>query len=123
MHDPPPDGDGRPAGFAVTTEQQEDVARVRARGELDLATAPTLCARVTKVIQRPATRIMLDLTELDFCDSQGLRAIVGLVREARAHAVQLAITVANGSQLARLIELTGTAEFLPITQSNASLPT
>ena len=35
----------------------------------------------------------------------------------------LVIMVPNGSQLAKLIELTGTAEFLPIAQSNASLQT
>src|SRR4051812_47771759 len=123
MHDPARDGDGRPAGFKGTTEQQQDVARVCAGGELDLATAPVLCTRVTEAIQRPGTRIILDLSEIDFCDSQGLRAIVGLVREAQAHAVPLVITVPNGSQLARLIELTGTAEFLPIAQSDASLQT
>jgi len=123
VHHSPPDGNGRHAGFEVTTERHEDVTRVRARGELDLATAPALCTRVTEAIQRPATRIILDLTPIDFCDSQGLRAIIGVVREAQAHAVPLAITLANGSQLARLIELTGTAEFLPIAQSNTALQT
>ena len=124
MHRSPPDGDGRPAGFEVTTEQHEDVTRVRARGDLDLGTAATLCSHLTEAIQRPAAgRIILDLSEIAFCDSTGLRAIVGVVREAQAHAVPLAITVPEGSQVARLIELTGTAEFLPIAQSDASLQT
>ena len=96
---------------------------MRARGELDLGTAATLCSRLTEAIQRRAGRIILDLNEIGFCDSTGLRAIVGVVREAQAHAVPLVIMVPDGSQLARLIELTGTAEFLPIAQSNASLQT
>jgi anti-sigma B factor antagonist len=123
MHQPAPDGDGRPVDFEVTTARQGDVARVHARGELDLGTAPALCSHLADVIRRPAKRTILDLTQIDLCDSQGLRAILGVVREAQAHAVPLAITVANGSQLARLVELTGTAEFLPIAQSNATLQT
>jgi anti-anti-sigma factor len=123
MHRSPPDGNGRPAGFKVTTEQQQDVARVGARGDLDLATAATLCSHLTEAIQRPAGRIVLDLSEIVFCDSTGLRAILGVVREAQAHAVPLVIMVPSGSQLAKLIELTGTAEFLPIAQPDASLQT
>src|SRR3954471_23949157 len=123
MHHSPPNGDGRPAGFKITTEQQHDVARVGARGDLDLGTAATLCSHRTKAIQPPAGRIILDLSEIVFCDSTGLRAILGVVREAQAHAASLVIIVPHGSQMAKLIELTGTAEVLPIAQSNASLQT
>ena len=81
VHHSPPDDDGPPAGFEVTTEHQEDVARVGARGDLDLGTAATLCSHLTEAIQRPAGRIILDLSEIVFCDSTGLRAIIGVVRE------------------------------------------
>ena len=96
---------------------------MRARGELDLGTAATLCTHLNEAIQHRGGRIILDLSEIGFCDSTGLRAIVGLVREAQAHAVPLVIMVPDGSQLARLIELTGTAEFLPIARSSASVQT
>ena len=52
-------------------------------GELDIATAPALCERMTALRDRGrAPSTVLDLTDLQFCDSTGLRALLGEVREA-----------------------------------------
>ena len=46
---------------------------VRVRGELDLSTAARMC----RVIQAAsARRMVIDLRELEFCDSTGLRALM-----------------------------------------------
>ncbi len=50
-------------------------ARVSLRGELDLFTAPVLRSTLDELIASGRTTISLDLTELAFIDSVGLRSI------------------------------------------------
>lgn len=45
-------------------------------GELDLASAPTLRAAAQEKLEAGAGRLVLDLTELSFCDSTGLSVMV-----------------------------------------------
>ena len=71
----------------LTTEIVDaPVPIVRVGGELDLSTAAQLCRAIhtaaTDAALRPP-RVVVDLTELEFCDSTGLGALVGAVREVR----------------------------------------
>src|SRR3954454_16466320 len=84
---------------------------VRAVGELDLSTAGRLC----RAIQSAASgahraKVMIDLTELHFCDSTGLRALIGALREVEVGCGRAALAVTPGSALDRLLELTGLKE-------------
>jgi anti-sigma B factor antagonist len=95
---------------------------VRARGELDLSTAARFC-RAIQAAAAGAThrrRVMIDLTELDFCDSTGLRALINAVREIDVLGGNAAIAVTAGSAFDRLLQMTGAAEFLRVEQSPAS---
>ena len=75
---------------------------IRVHGELDLATAGRLCRTVQAVgALRRRTRVMLDLTELEFCDSTGLRALVGAVREMEISGGRAALAVPPDGTLAR----------------------
>ncbi len=78
---------------------------IRVRGELDLQTAPNLCATVERVAgTRP---VMIDLSELSFCDSTGLRALVSATREIEINGGKAALAVPPGGVLARVLELSG----------------
>jgi anti-anti-sigma factor len=83
-------------------------------GELDLAGAPSVAARVDALRGngRPA-RVVVDLSQLEFCDSTGLRALIGAATEVRAAGGRLVLTVAEGN-VARLLLITGAAEWLEI---------
>lgn len=66
---------------------------VRIGGELDLATAPRLEEHVTALIMtHPARRLILDMTELQFCDSTGLGVLVALHRRLEADGGSLVLT-------------------------------
>jgi anti-anti-sigma factor len=101
-------------GLQVDRQRHEDTVLVHACGELDLQTAAALCAPLDAAIRAPRARVLLDLGDVTFCDSTGLRVLMGVVQEARAHRSRLVIVVPPGSGVARLIELTGTGEFLPL---------
>ena len=91
---------------------------VRVHGELDLATAGRLCRTVQAVSAvRRRSRVMIDLTELAFCDSTGLRALMGAVREIEINGGKAALAVLPGSPLDRIFELAGMHEFLRVADS------
>jgi len=61
----------------VVSEQPTGLATViRLAGQLDVDSAPTLRAAVEEMLDRQVNRIVVDLTELDFCDSIGLSTFV-----------------------------------------------
>ena len=100
--------------LTVHTEQRADMVVVSVAGELDIATAPTLCARLDarRVGRRP--RLLVDLTAVDFCDSTGLRALLGAASEVRAHGGRFAIVCPPSGDVARLLEIVGAGEWLGI---------
>jgi anti-sigma B factor antagonist len=102
-------------------EHDEGAVRVIAmRGELDLATAPQLAVRIDATRRDGARRVLLDLTTADFCDSTGLRALLGAASEVRAHGGRFAIVCPASGDVARLLEIVGAGEWLAIHSDPAS---
>lgn len=89
---------------------------VRAVGELDLSTAGRLCRAIhgAAASSELRPRVMIDLTEIGFCDSTGLRALIGAVREVEIGGGKAALAVTPGGALDRLLELCGLQEFTRI---------
>src|SRR3954468_6522431 len=99
-------------------------------GELDLATAPRLCSALDAARIHRVRRVVVDLTGVDFCDSTGLRALIGASKELRVSGGRLAIACLPGGAVARLFDVVGARESLRVcdTQAEAlasvaSLPT
>lgn len=106
-----------PYGGDPFTVQERDEAGVRViavAGELDIATAPELCARLDASRSRRRPRLMVDLTDVDFCDSTGLRALLGAASEVRAHGGRFAIVCPPSGDVARLLGIVGASEWLAI---------
>ena len=96
----------------MDVETTDGAARLRLAGELDLSTVPVLQARVTALRAGGSTRIVLDLAELDFIDSTGLRTVLELHGEAARDGFTLAL-VPGGEAVQRVFDVTGTAAVLP----------
>ncbi len=83
-------------------------------GELDLESAPVLATHVDRVRRDGVRRVLVDLTDLDFCDSTGLRALIGAASELRIAGGRLSVACPGGGPVARLLDLTGTRETLNV---------
>ena len=46
------------------------------RGSLDIDTAPSLKANLSRLVERPAPRVVVELSGLDFCDSMGVGVLM-----------------------------------------------
>ena len=80
-------------------------------GELDLSNADTLRAEFTRIEATSVSRIVLDLSELEFIDSTGLAVILEAHERARSNGHVLRVLRPNG-QVARVFELCGLDEVL-----------
>jgi anti-anti-sigma factor len=93
-----------------------DRARVFLRGELDLATAPLLREHVDDLIVGNGQRrslVLIDLGELTFCDSSGLRALLEVLDRCQRVGINLRVTNVPANTR-RVFEVTGTTSVLNI---------
>ena len=103
-----------PPVLTLVREAEDGIAVVRASGELDLASAPQLVRAISLSAGGRRPRVLVDLSALEFCDSAGLRALLGAAREVEARAGRLVVAVEPEGMVARLLELAGLTEFLRV---------
>jgi anti-anti-sigma factor len=92
-----------------------DVRVIRAEGELDLANAPGLCATLSE--HNGHRSVLLDMTQVGFCDSTGLKALIDAARELEIARRRLVVVVPGEGAVRRLVTMTGAQEFLEIASS------
>ncbi len=103
--------------LAVHESDREGVRVLEVFGELDIATAPRLCSAIDAARIHRVKRLMIDMTGVDFCDSTGLRALMGAGSEMRNSGGRLAIACLPGSAVARLFDVVGMREALRVFDS------
>ncbi len=83
---------------------------LRLTGELDMASRPELCSALQRQLDAGQQRCVLDLTELSFCDSAGLSALVWA-----DHAFPRGVLLHGpGRQLRKILRATNLEQFLTI---------
>jgi anti-sigma B factor antagonist len=92
---------------------------VRVSGELDISTVAQLCRAIATAAAGGARppRLVVDLIGLEFCDSTGLRALIGAVKEVHVLGGKAVLAVAPEGTLDRLLDLSGLREFLRVSDS------
>jgi anti-anti-sigma factor len=87
-------------------------ATVRIRGELDIATADQAYAYLRDVVDSQDGPVMMNLSELSFCDAAGLGVLARVAGHARRAGRSLKLTSARPSLL-RIMRITGMDEAFP----------
>jgi anti-anti-sigma factor len=100
--------------FEIREHDEGGVHVIAMRGELDLATAPRLAVRIDAARRNRARRVLIDLTTAEFCDSSGLRALVGCRHEITGVGGRMAVAVLEDSAVGRMFALAGAHEVLPV---------
>ena len=97
----------------LTIDVRRDTDRVVVvlDGELDMATAPRLQSAIDEAALAPTASVVLDLRELQFIDSTGLRVILAALQASRERGQEFAVT-RGSAQVERLLSITGVAEHL-----------
>lgn len=101
----------------VTSEIREEIVVVSLVGSLDAASCESLAAYPAP--EQPDCRIAISMASLDFIDSTGLGALVGLIRRVRENDGQVAICSPPPTIL-RTLQLASINKLVPITQTIGS---
>jgi anti-anti-sigma factor len=102
--------------FDIEVEHRDGVVVVRPIGELDMATAPELRA-ILQDLRNQKASVVIDLKDLTFLDSTGLRLIWDADAEARKDGLDLTLTV-GPPDVMRVFEVTGLTRRLNFTDLN-----
>jgi len=86
---------------------------VHLEGTCDLATVPELRQALMPLGPPDVTRLVVNVSQLEFCDSTGLGTILGALRRLREGGGEFAIAGAQGTVL-RLLEITGLDRVVPL---------
>ena len=99
--------------FELGVDGGDDRVTFTPRGELDLATAPDMETQVLDAVRDGERAVVLDLRELTFMDSTGIRTIVSAHQLAAetGHALRV-VRPADDSPVARVIEISGIGDAL-----------
>jgi anti-sigma B factor antagonist len=87
-------------------------ATVRVRGELDIATADQAYAYLRDVVDSQDGPVLMNLSELSFCDAAGLGVLARVAGHARRSGRSLKLTAARPALL-RIMRITGMDEAFP----------
>lgn len=98
-----------PVHLDLLEQEDADETIVRARGEVDVITAPRLAARLDAVMRGQSGNVTIDLEETEFLDSAGLHVLLNAQRRLARRSRQLRVLCPPGPvrhviELARLLE-------------------
>jgi anti-sigma B factor antagonist len=99
--------------FDVTSEDRGEAVHVRLTGELDISTAPKVEDELARVEPGRPALIVLDLRNLAFMDSTGLRLLIAADTRARQQGRRLTI-VKGPEAVQRVFRITRLEERLEI---------
>lgn len=104
--------------MSIAVQRAPDEVTIQLAGEIDVLTVTELSTVVNELLgDDQLIRIVLDMSGVTFCDSQGLGTLVVLSRKAQ-HA-QVVLALANvGEFLMRVLDITGLRSALMISNHN-----
>ena len=95
--------------FAISRTQTGDESVIAPVGELDLASADQLAREVQSARAAGVTRLVLDLRDVDFIDSTGLRVLLSLRNDAKRNGHTLSL-IPPAASVRRVFVITVTQE-------------
>ncbi len=104
--------------FDLRVDKNGVRTRIAPCGELDLATAPRLEQAIAEATSANVPELVLDLRELTFMDSTGLRALAQANVKAGDAGVTLSIW-RGPRQIERVLEISGLGTLLPLVDAPA----
>jgi anti-sigma B factor antagonist len=102
--------------FRIDVRSEQDRIVLCLHGELDLASASLLQSEIESAEIGKTAMVVLDLEDLEFIDSTGLRIILAAHERSQAHGQEFAIT-RGSQQIQRLLSITRVDEHLRIIES------
>lgn len=109
------------ASRADQKEMDRPFAVVTAKGRIDAASAPALEAQLKGLLAQSETRIVVDMANVSYISSSGLKVLLTALRQARQQRGQLALCNIQ-PKVASILEMIGFDQIFPIAQDLETAP-
>jgi anti-anti-sigma factor len=110
----------RPSKFEITQQAKGGALTLRVKGELDMRTLGQLSECVENQLRAGASALTLDLRDLAFMDSSGLRLLIEFYDRSRAEGWKLNLVCPEHEAAAVVIRVTGADKALPFEKAAES---
>lgn len=107
----------RPSRFQIEQSTEDAKLTISVTGELDMGSAGPLSDLVAERLEQGAMDLTLDLRELAFMDSSGLRALIELHDSSQREGWRLTLIRPREEAALLVIRATGADKALPFTSS------
>lgn len=97
----------------ISIETSGAVVIVRVTGSVDGISAPALQEAFEQQIGNARTRVVADLSGVDYTSSAGLRALLGAMKDARSHGGDLRLA-APRPDVRKVLDMSGFASILKV---------
>jgi anti-sigma B factor antagonist len=110
----------RPTRFEIAEGAEGEARIIWVAGELDLSTVPALTHRVDSQVGENLTTLTLDLSDLTFMDSSGLRLLIELDQRAQRETWKLVLIPSKHESANTVLRVTGADRALPFETPSSS---
>ena len=100
-------------------EWHDEIPVARLQGEVDASNVKEMGDRLRSLLSNRSVALVVDLSATTYLASAGINMLFALAEELRGRQQRLALVVAEGSPIARMLTLTGLDQATPI---RATLP-
>jgi anti-sigma B factor antagonist len=97
----------------IIVEQQDRVTIVKVTGFVDAVTASTLAEALAGQLQAGNACLVVDLEQVEYMSSAGLRVLLGTLKDARRQGGDLRVANAKG-EVRQILEMSGFTNVVPI---------
>jgi anti-sigma B factor antagonist len=100
--------------LTLDVKEDGDAVVIRAMGELEISTTPTLDRELQKALDGKASEVTVDLSGLSFIDSTGLRLLSFATAHSKANRKPFHILRGASVPVIRTLQITGLDHSLPV---------
>ena len=100
----------------IQASQSESVLLIRVAGRMDSVTSPEFERRVSELTGPHTPRVALDLAELEYISSMGLRSLLVFARQVKTAGGELRLDNVEG-RIREVFHISGFLQILPIHSS------
>jgi len=99
---------------SIEAEQRGATLLLRISGEIDVSNARELSAAIEAAVPNGILRIVMDLTDITYLDSAGVKLLLQLADRLRARRRKLRLVVPAQAPIRAVLELTGLPRLVPL---------
>jgi anti-sigma B factor antagonist len=90
----------------VILEERDGIFVARVRGEIDTSNADGLTGTISRAVSNVVVGMILDLSEVSYLDSSGIRLVFELARLLRQRGQRICLVIGGHSLIQRVLQLT-----------------